>query len=314
MDSPLDFRVFVEPQQGATYGDQLAVARAAEAAGYSAFFRSDHYTAMSGDGLPGPTDSWVTLGAMARETTSIRLGTLVTSATFRYPGPLAIAVAQVDEMSGGRVELGLGAGWFEAEHKAYAIPFPPLGERFDRLTEQLSIITGLWTTPPGETFDFSGNHYAVANSPALPKPVQSPHPPIIIGGAGAKRTPALTAAFAAEFNIPFAPLDVAKAQYERVASAAADAGRTAESLTYSAAFVVCAGRDDREIARRAAAIGREVDELRSNSPLVGTPAEITDKLRAYLQIGVQRVYLQVLDTSDLDHVDFFAAEVIPALR
>jgi F420-dependent oxidoreductase-like protein len=309
----MDFRVFVEPQQGATYGDQLAVARAAEAAGYSAFFRSDHYTAMSGDGLPGPTDSWVTLGAIARETTSIRLGTLVTSATFRYPGPLAITVAQVDEMSRGRVELGIGAGWFEAEHRAYAIPFPPLGERFDRLTEHLSIITGLWTTPPGQTFDYSGTHYTVAESPALPKPVQSPHPPIIIGGAGAKRTPALTAAFAAEFNIPFAPLEVARTQFERVSSAMADAGRAAESLTYSAAFVVCAGRDEQEIARRAAAIGRDVDELRGNSPLVGTPAEIADKLGAYLQIGVQRVYLQVLDPSDLDHVDFFAAEVIPQL-
>ncbi len=313
MDSPLDFRVFVEPQQGATYGDQLAVARAAEAAGYSAFFRSDHYTAMSGDGLPGPTDSWVTLGAIARETASIRLGTLVTSATFRYPGPLAIAVAQVDEMSRGRVELGLGAGWFEAEHTAYAIPFPPLGERFDRLTEQLSIITGLWTTPPGETFDFTGTHYTVANSPALPKPVQEPHPPIIIGGAGAKRTPALTAAFASEFNLPFAPVDVARTQYERVASALADTGRAADSLTYSAAFVVCAGRDEQEIARRAAAIGREVDEMRSNSPLVGTPTEIVDKLGSYLQIGVQRVYLQLLDMSDLDHLDFFAAEVLPQL-
>jgi F420-dependent oxidoreductase-like protein len=255
----------------------------------------------------------VTLGAIARETTSIRLGTLVTSATFRYPGPLAITVAQVDEMSRGRVELGIGAGWFEAEHRAYAIPFPPLGERFDRLTEHLSIITGLWTTPPGQTFDYSGTHYTVAESPALPKPVQSPHPPIIIGGAGAKRTPALTAAFAAEFNIPFAPLEVARTQFERVSSAMADAGRAAESLTYSAAFVVCAGRDEQEIARRAAAIGRDVDELRGNSPLVGTPAEIADKLGAYLQIGVQRVYLQVLDPSDLDHVDFFAAEVIPQL-
>jgi F420-dependent oxidoreductase-like protein len=217
VDSPPEFRVFVEPQQGATYADQLAVARTAEAAGYSAFFRSDHFTAMSGDGLPGPTDSWVTLGGIARETTSIRLGTLVTSATFRYPGPLAIAVAQVDEMSGGRVELGIGAGWFEAEHKAYAIPFPALGERFDRLTEQLSIITGLWTTPAGETFDYTGNHYTVEKSPALPKPVQSPRPPIIIGGAGAKRTPALAAQFAAEFNIPFAPLETAKTQFERVA-------------------------------------------------------------------------------------------------
>jgi F420-dependent oxidoreductase-like protein len=313
VDSPLDFRVFVEPQQGATYADQLAVARTAEAAGYSAFFRSDHYTAMSGDGMPGPTDSWVTLGAIARETASIRLGTMVTSATFRYPGPLAIAVAQVDEMSGGRVELGLGAGWFEAEHKAYAIPFPPLGERFDRLTEQLDIIRGLWTTPPGETFDYSGSHYTVADSPALPKPVQSPHPPIIIGGAGAKRTPALAATFAAEFNIPFAPLEVTATQFERVASALADAGRSPGSLTYSAAFVVCAGRDEQEIARRAAAIGREVDELRSNSPLVGTPGEIADKLGAYREIGVQRAYLQVLDMSDLDHVDFFAAEVIPQL-
>ena len=127
----MDFRVFVEPQQGATYGDQLAVARTAEALNYSAFFRSDHYLAMSGDGLPGPSDSWVTLGGIARETSSIRLGTMVTSATFRFPGPLAISVAQVDEMSGGRVELGIGAGWFEAEHQAYAIPFPSLGERFD---------------------------------------------------------------------------------------------------------------------------------------------------------------------------------------
>ena len=307
----VDFRVFVEPQQGATYADQLAVARAAESLAFSAFFRSDHFVAMSGDGLPGPTDSWVTLAAIARETSTIRLGTMVTSATFRYPGPLAISVAQIDEMSGGRVELGIGAGWFEAEHSAYAIPFPPLGERFDRLTEQLHIITGLWTTPAGQTYDYSGTHYTVAESPALPKPVQSPHPPIIIGGAGAKRTPALAAQFAAEFNIPFEPLDIAKTQFERVAGALAEAGRSPDSLIYSACFVVCAGRDDAEIARRAAAIGREVDELRSNSALVGTPAEIADKLGAYIELGMQRAYLQVLDLSDLDHLDFFATQVAP---
>jgi F420-dependent oxidoreductase-like protein len=305
----MDFRVFVEPQQGATYGDQLAVARAAEALGYSAFFRSDHFVAMSGDGLPGPTDSWVTLGGIARETSTIRLGTLVTSATFRYPGPLAISVAQVDEMSGGRVEFGLGAGWFESEHKAYAIPFPELGERFDRLSEQLDIITGLWTTPTGETFDYSGTHYTVENSPALPKPVQAPHPPIVIGGGGAKRTPALTAKFASEFNMPFASLDDLTTQYGRVAAALADAGRTPDSLTYSAAFVVCAGRDESEIARRAGAIGREVDELRSNSPLVGTPEEIVERLSPFADAGVQRVYLQVLDMADLDHLELFA-EVI----
>ncbi len=195
-----------------TYNDQLAVARTAEAAGYSAFFRSDHYLAMNADGQPGPSDSWVTLAGLARETSSIRLGTMVTSATFRHPGPLAISVAQVDEMSGGRIEFGIGAGWFEAEHRAYAIPFPPLGERFDRLTEQLEIITGMWATPLGETFDYPGNHYRVSDSPGLPKPVQSPHPPIIIGGGGAKRTPALAARFAAEFNIPFVPLPTLETQ------------------------------------------------------------------------------------------------------
>ncbi len=309
--SPTDFRVFVEPQQGASYADQLAVAQTAERAGYSAFFRSDHYVAMAGDGLPGPTDSWVTLAGLARETSSIRLGTMVTSATFRYPGPLAISVAQVDEMSGGRVEFGLGAGWFEAEHKAYAIPFPPLGERFDRLTEQLEILTGLWTTPAGKTFDYSGKHYEITDSPALPKPAQHPHPPIIIGGGGAKRTPALAALFADEFNIPFVPLDTLTEQYARVAAAVEKAGRAKDSMTYSAAFVVCVGRNDSEIARRAEAIGREVEELRSNSPAVGTPAEVVDKLGPFLQAGVQRIYLQVLDQSDLDHVEFFAEQIVP---
>src|SRR6201992_3910993 len=274
----MDFRVFVEPQQGATYGDQLAVARAAEALGYSAFFRSDHYVAMSGAGLPGPTDSWVTLAGIARETSTIRLGTLVTSATFRYPGPLAISVAQVDEMSNGRVEFGIGTGWFEEEHLAYAIPFPPLRERFARLTEQLELITGRWTAPIGETFDYAGAHYAVNDSPALPKPVQRPHPPIIIGGSGAKKTPRLAATFADEFNVPFAPPDTIKTQFERVREAVDAVGRPADSMTYSAAFAVCAGRDDAEISRRAAAIGREVDELRSNSPLVGTPGEIVEQL------------------------------------
>lgn len=310
----MDFRVFVEPQQGASYADQLAVARAAEDLGFSAFFRSDHYLAMSGDGLPGPTDSWVTLAGIARETSTIRLGTMVTSATFRYPGPLAISVAQVDEMSAGRVEFGIGAGWFEAEHQAYAIPFPSLRERFDRLTEQLEIITGLWTTPQGETFDYSGKHYTIVDSPGLPKPAQSPHPPVIIGGQGAKRTPALAAKYASEFNVPFVPLETVKTQFERVAAAVSDAGRAADSMTYSAAFVLCAGRDDGEIARRATAIGREVDELRSNSPTVGTPAEITDKLGPFVQAGVQRIYLQVLDMSDLTHLEFVAHEVLPQLR
>ncbi|MGH3633584.1 MAG: LLM class F420-dependent oxidoreductase, partial [Mycobacterium sp.] len=230
----MDFRVFVEPQQGARYADQLAVAQAAESLGFSAFFRSDHYVAMSGDGLPGPTDSWVTLGGIARETSSIRLGTLVTSATFRHPGPLAVSVAQVDDMSGGRVEFGIGTGWFEQDHRAYAIPFPPPAERFARLTEQLELITGLWTTPAGETFDYAGANYALKDSPALPKPVQRPYPPIIVGGLGAKRTPMLAATFADEFNVPFASLDTVRTQFDRVGAAIQANGRSMDSMTYSA--------------------------------------------------------------------------------
>ena len=307
----MDFRVFVEPQQGATYNEQLAVARAAESLGFSAFFRSDHYLAMSGDGMPGPSDSWVTLAGVARETSTIRLGTLVTSATFRYPGPLAISVAEVDAMSGGRVEFGIGAGWFEAEHLAYGIPFPSLGERFERLEEQLEIITGLWVTPVGDTFDYPGAHYAVAGSPALPKPVQRPHPPIIVGGGGPTRTPALAARFAAEFNLAFPTLDFVRLQYGRVRSDLESAGRAADDIIYSAAFVVCAGKDDAQLARRAAAIPRDLDELRKDSPLVGTPAEIADRLAPFAEAGVQRVYLQLMDLSDLGHLELFAAEVMP---
>ncbi|OBG55990.1 MULTISPECIES: LLM class F420-dependent oxidoreductase [unclassified Mycobacterium] len=309
----MDFRAFIEPQQGARYADQVAVAQTAEQLGFGAFFRSDHYLAMSGDGLPGPTDSWVTLGAIARETSTIRLGTLVTSATFRYPGPLAIAVAQVDDMSGGRVEFGLGSGWFEKEHQAYGIPFPPLRERFDRLDEQLAIITGLWTTGPGETFDYAGAYYTISGSPALPEPTQTPHPPIVVGGLGANRTPRLAAKYAAEFNVPFAPIGVAEKQYERVAQAVAAAGRPGDSMVYSSAFVLCAGRNNRELTRRAAAIGRDLDEMRSNSPLVGSPAEIVDKLGAWKQIGVRRVYTQLLDLTDLAHLELLASEVMPQL-
>src|ERR1700678_509885 len=196
-------RIFTEPQQGGSYDDLLAVAQSSESLGFDAFFRSDHYLAMGeAGGLPGPSDAWVTLAGIARETTTIRLGTLLTAATFRLPGPLAIMVAGVDAMSGGRVELGLGAGWFDTEHTAYGIPFPPLAERFERLEEQLAVITGLWGTPVGERFTFDGTHYQLTDSPALPKPQQRPGPPVIVGGGGKSRTPALAARFASEFNMP----------------------------------------------------------------------------------------------------------------
>lgn len=305
--------IFTEPQQGATHDDLLRVAKAAEDGGYDGFFRSDHYLKMGdGSGAPGPTDAWITLAALAVQTSRIRLGTLVSSATFRLPGPLAIAVAQVDAMSGGRIEFGLGGGWFEAEHHAYGIPFPPLGERFDRLEEQLEIITGLWEAPAGSTYDFKGKHYQIAGSPALPKPVQAPRPPVIVGGSGKKRTPYLAARYATEFNIPFARIEDVPAQFDRVRAASDALGRT-EPPVFSAAAVLCVGRDDAEVARRAAAIGREPAEMRANGGVVGTPAEAADIIGRYAEAGASRLFLQVLDLSDLDHIDLVASEVAPQL-
>lgn len=310
----VELRIFTEPQQGATYDDLLRVAKVTEEAGFDAFFRSDHYLKMGGvSGLPGPTDAWITLAGLARETSRIRLGTLVTAATFRHPSVLAISVAQVDQMSGGRVELGLGSGWFADEHRAYGIDLPELGERFDRYAEQLAVITGLWQTPVGETFDFTGKHYVLQGSPALPKPVQQPGPPVIIGGAGKKRTPALAARYAHEFNLPFTDAETAAAQFDRVAAAARDIGRDPGEIVRSAAQVLCVGRDEAEIARRAEAIGREVHELRTNG-LAGTPAEVVDKIGRYRETtGITRLYLQVLDLSDLDHVELVAGEVAAQL-
>jgi F420-dependent oxidoreductase-like protein len=306
-------RIFTEPQMGATYDDLLAVARRTEETGFDAFFRSDHFLTMAGDGLPGPTDAWVTLGALARETSRIRLGTLMTSATFRLPGPLAIAVAQVDQMSGGRVEFGIGAGWFEAEHTAYGIPFPETGERFDRLEEQVAIIAGLWGTPAGDTFDFEGAHYRLSGSPALPKPVQDGGVPILIGGHGAKRTPRLAARYAAEFNVPFGSADDNRRLFAGVGEACEEAGRDPASLVYSSAVTVCVGKDDAEVARRADAIGRGDGNWRP-SDVHGTPAQVVDTLGRYAEAGAERAYLQVLDLADLDHLDLIAAEVARQVR
>lgn len=308
----MELRIFTEPQQGATYEQLLAVAHTAERLGYGAFFRSDHYLAMNSGGLPGPTDAWITLAAIARETSSIRLGTLVTSATFRHVGPLAISVAQVDQMSEGRVDLGIGAGWYEAEHAAYGIPFPPLAERFEVLEETLDVLTGLWRTPVGETFDYDGKHVQIKNSPALPKPHDLDGPPILIGGTGKKKTPALAARFADEFNAPFASLDGTREIFARVRRACDDIERDPNELVYSNALVLCCGRTEAEVAKRARAIGREVDELRENG-LAGTPSELVDKIGAFTEAGSQRVYLQTLDLDDLDHLELVASEVMPQL-
>ncbi|RNF82779.1 LLM class F420-dependent oxidoreductase [Streptomyces botrytidirepellens] len=302
----MDLRIFTEPQQGATYETLLSVAKATEDLGFDAFFRSDHYLHMGDvDGLPGPTDAWLTLAGLARETKRIRLGTLMTAATFRLPGVLAIQVAQVDQMSGGRVELGLGAGWYEQEHTAYGIPFPK--EKFARLEEQLAIVTGLWKTPVGETFSHDGAHYQLTDSPALPKPAQG-RVPVLVGGQGPTRTPRLAARFADEFNMPFASVEDSERQFGRVRAAAEEAGRKGDDLVYSNALVACVGKDDAEVARRAAAIGREVQELKENG-LAGSPAEVVEKIGRYAEAGASRVYLQILDLDDLDHLELISSQV-----
>jgi F420-dependent oxidoreductase-like protein len=306
----MELRIFTEPQQGATYDQILRMARAAEDLGFGAFFRSDHYLSMGGSGLPGPTDAWTTLAGLARETSTIRLGTLMSSATFRSPGPLAIQVAQVDQMSGGRVELGLGAGWFEQEHTSYGIAFPETRERFDRLEEQLAVITGLWSTPEGERFSHAGAHYTLTDSPALPKPVQRPRPPVLIGGTGKRRTPALAARYADEFNLPFVSQETTSAQFGRVRKACEDIGRDPAELVYSNALVLCCGADDAEVRHRADAIGHDIDVLRKHH-LVGTPAEVVDRISQFAELGAQRLYLQTLDVDDLDHLELVAEEVMP---
>jgi F420-dependent oxidoreductase-like protein len=304
-------RIFTEPQQGASYATLRRVAQAAERLGFDAFFRSDHYLSMGdGSGLPGPTDAWATLAALAVETSRIRLGTLVSPVTFRLPGPLAISVAQVDQMSGGRVELGLGTGWFDTEHAAYGIPFPPIAERFGQLEEQLAIITGLWTTPENDRFSFRGSHYQLTDSPALPKPAQRPRPPVLVGGAGPRRTPRLAAAYADEYNVGFSGVQDSAAAFGRVREACAAAGRDAASMRYSVAQTVCCGRDAAELERRAGAIGQPLDQLRAHG-VAGTPAEVTDRIGQYAEIGADGVYLQVLDLDDIDHLELIAAEVLP---
>lgn len=308
----MQLRVMTEPQEGATYDDLLAVARESERLGFDAFFRSDHLQRIGpGDPGPGPTDAWATLAGLARDTSRIRLGTMVSSATFRLPGPLSITVATVDAMSGGRVELGLGSGWYDAEHAAYGIPFPPVGERFDRLEEQLAVVTGLWATPVGGTFSFDGAHYTLRDSPALPKPVQQPLP-VVIGGKGPRRTPALAARFAAEYNVPFDTLDTVDACFGRVRRACEEAGRDPATIVLSTAQTLAVGRDEAEVARRAAFLGSTPDEVRAGG-LGGTAGEVVDKLGRLGDLGASRVYLQLMDLDDLDQLRLVADEVVPQL-
>ncbi len=305
----MQLRVMTEPQQGATYADLLAVALEAESLGFDAFFRSDHLLRTDpGDRGPGSTEAWVTLGGLARDTGRIRLGTMVSSATFRHPGMLALTVATVDAMSGGRVELGLGTGWYAAEHEAYGIEFPEVGVRFERLEEQLDIVTGLWATAPGATFDYPGRHYSLRGNPGLPKPAQTPRPPIVIGGSGPRRTPRLAARFADEYNVPFASVDATAEAFARVRAACEQGGRDPGSLVYSAAQSLLIGRDEADLANKIERVGLRRTGGRE-AGLVGTPGEVADKIGRFADAGASRVYLQLQDLHDLDQLSVVADQV-----
>lgn len=306
----MEYCVFTEPQQGADYDTQLAFAQAAERLGFDGFFRSDHFLKMGDffDGLPGPTDALTTIAGLARETSRIRLGTLVSSVTYRHPGLLAIQAAQLDAMSGGRFELGLGTGWYEDEHRAYGIPFP--AKRFDLLEEQLQILTGLWATPVGETFSFEGAHYRLEDSPALPKPVQSPMP-LIVGGAGPTRTPALAARYATEFNIVFQPEDVIADRFARVTAACERIDRDPATLKRTVGLTVLAGATEADVARRAANTGVDLERFRADFNLCGSAAEIADRVGRLQELGAERIYLQMIDMTDLDHLAYLGEELLP---
>jgi F420-dependent oxidoreductase-like protein len=304
-------RVLMEPRHGATYEQILALARTTAEAGFDAFFRSDHYLGIdAGDPSYRPTDSWATLAGLALQTSRVQLGTLMTASTFRLPGPLAIAVATVHAMSGGRVELGIGAAWFEREHRSFGIPFPPTGERFDRLEEQLSVITGLWSTPAGERFSYAGQHYQIdecANFPAVPAGAR---PRIIIGGAGPRRTPGLAARFADEFNTGLGLGEGIRERFATFRRRCAELGRDPATVRLSTTLPVCCGLTQPEAGRRAASLGEPGARLLSQG-VVGTPAHVLRRLEQFASAGVDTVYFHLYDVADLDHVRLLGQEVLP---
>ncbi|MCE6996354.1 TIGR03560 family F420-dependent LLM class oxidoreductase [Saccharothrix sp. S26] len=305
----MELRIHTEPSQGASYATLLRFAQAAEQLGFDAFFRSDHYLKLGDvDGKPGPSDAWVTLAGIARETESIKLGTLVTPVTFRWPGQLAIQVGQVDHMAGGRVEVGIGTGWFADEHHAYGIPFPE--KRFGLLEEQLEIVTGLWNTPEGGTYDFTGEHYSLTGAVAPLKAGPDTRPKIIIGGTGGKKTPALAARYADEFNTAFVTPEVAAGLYETVRDRSEEAGRPRDALVLSIIQTLCCGKDDAQVRARDDAFTEHLDP----NAWRGTPSELVDKLGRFAEAGATRAYLRVLDLNDIDHLELVASEVLPQVR
>jgi F420-dependent oxidoreductase-like protein len=305
------FALMTEPQQGISYDEILAITRTAEEVGFEAFFRSDHYTSFPGENGRPTTDAWATLAGLARETTRIHLGTLVSPVTFRIPGSFAKVIATVDEMSGGRVEMGAGAGWNELEHAQLGIPFPEIGERADMLEEELAILRGLWDEPDG--WSFEGGHWQVRGSLFRPK---GKRPNLIVGGDGKPRSLRLGARYADEYNVSSSEPSRVGAVYERLDEACKAIGREPGSIVRSAMAGVLIGRDEAEVRERSkaqieifGANDREADEWleeRRDRWITGTPDQARARIAEYEAAGVQRLMLQTFLPRDLDQVRLMA--------
>jgi F420-dependent oxidoreductase-like protein len=291
--------LMIEGQEDVTWEQWLALAGACEEHGLEALFRSDHYESVMGMRERGSLDAWTTLAALAARTSRIRLGTLVSPATFRHPSVLAKSVATVDHVSGGRVELGLGAGWHEGEHRAYGFEFPPTPVRMERLAEQLELVTRSWTE---DAVTFEGRHYQVQDLRALPKPVQRPRPTLLVGGAAGPKSLALAARWADEYNTVGATADQCRERRDRIAAACAEQGRDPIPFSLMTGFAVAGDH--------AARLGRDP----SPGWLTGTPGEIVEQLKALEAAGVERVMLQHLLHDDLDVLELIGREVIPEVR
>jgi F420-dependent oxidoreductase-like protein len=311
------FVLMIEAQMGLSYADQLALARRAEAAGFEAFFRSDHYESFPGPAGRPTTDVWTVLAGIARETATIRLGALVSPVTVRLPGHLAKVVTTLDEMSGGRVDVGLGAGWHEEEHRRHGFPFPPIGERADMLEEQLAILHGLWTEPDG--WSFEGAHYAIQDALFAPKPVQRPHPPIIVGGEGSPRSLRIAARYADEFNVTSSDPATVADRIAKLEAACVAIGRDPATMRRSAMVGTLVGRDAAELAARKRAVLGEFaadDEAegwfaaREARWILGTPDQARAKVAEFAAAGVERLMLQDFVPHDLAMVDLLGEMLI----
>ncbi len=319
------FFTMVEPQEGGTYEELLALARRTEQLGLGGFFRSDHYHPMNVPLTADSTDAWATLAGLARETRAIRLGTMVSPMTFRHPSEFAKIVATVDRMSGGRIEVGMGAGWFEKEHTAYGIPFPDARGRVDRLEESLEVCTRLWADGMPS---YEGKLFVLRDAPAHPKPVQRPHPPIIVGGGGARRTPMLAARFADEFNVFGATPDVFATRKQRVLDACARIGRDPSTIRFTWAGPTVVGTDLQDLRRRSRRrldynhqqddVDEWIESMRAHGTFVGTVDQVADQISALKRLGCSRWYFQFVPIDDdgmLEIVaDDLAARVARAAR